>query len=339
MKSGKKMVLTALLAGGLTFFPLTGTAWAEPVAIQDIQDSEEAQARMQKGISLYQQGQYAAALTEVQLVAEKYPTYAVAYRMTGLCQFQLRKYPEAVESLRKAVQLTQEQEKRDDQAARIALGRALFYAEKYPDAVTELTYAVKQKPNDATNFYLLGFAHYKLNQEPEAVANLLQAVSLNDKDPAPLKVLSEIYLSRVVANSDDKAAVTKATETVTKLKAIDSSPEAANTLGTLFLVTRQFAKAAPEFERVVTAQPQNGLAQFNLGLSLSRSDQFGKAAPVLVKASELLPTNVDVLRELGYVYEKDRKTEKAREVYEKANQLTNGQDEYFKNALERVKQK
>lgn len=329
------LILVVILLGQGFFIQNT---WVTKAAAQDLQDSEEAQAHMQKGISLYQQGQYAAALAEVQIVAEKYPSYAVAYRVVGLCQLQLKQYEKAVDSLKKANQLSLEQEKREDQAARIALGRAFFYAGKYTEAIPELTYAIKQKPNDASGYYFLGFANYRTNQEAEAVANLSQAVSLNDKDTASWRVLAEIYLSRFANHPEDKVITTKAVQAAQKLKSLDNSPESADVLGRAYLATRQFFKAIPEFEQAAAAQPQNGLVQFNLGLVYSRSDQFSKAIPVLVKATELVPNSVDVLRELGYVYEKDKKPAKALEVYEKANQLTNGQDEYFKNALERVRQ-
>ncbi len=306
-------------------------------AAQDISDSEEAQARMQKGISLYQQAQYAAALTEVQLVAEKYPTYAVAYRMVGLCQVQLKQYDKAAESLKKALQLTREQENRDDAAARIALGRAYFYAGKYAEALPELDYAVKQKPNDALNHYLLGFANYKLDKTSDAVASLSQATTLNDKDAPTWRLLAEVYLGRCAADPTDKATQAKAVAAAQKLKTLDPSPESADVLGRAFMASQQFAKAVPEFEKAVAGGKVSPATQFQFGLALSRTEQLAKATQELTKASELLSDNVDVLKELGYVYERDKKPEKAREVYEKADKLTNGQDTFIKNALERVK--
>lgn len=307
------------------------------VQAQDIQNSEEAQARMQKGISLYQQSQYAAALTELQFVAERYPNYGAAYRLAGLCQLQLQQYEPAVVSLKRANELSMEQEKREDSAARIALSRALFYAGKFEEAIPELTYAVSQKPNDATSHYLLGATHFQLKHEPEALASLSQAVTLNPKDLASWKLLTGIQLQRLAANPEDKTQLTKTQSTLQSLKSLDASAESAGLAGQFYLLTRQFAKAAPELEKAATASPDNGLIQFNLGIALSRSDQFAKAAPVLIRASELLPENTNVLKELGYVYEKDGKAEKARAVYEKGDQLANGQDEYFKTALERVK--
>ncbi len=166
-----------IMLGAAFLFLSLATGFAQGVG-----DNEEAQARMQKGVSLYQQGQYAAALAEMEPVAAGFPNYAAAYRLVGLCQLQLKRYEKAAETLRRANQLSQEQEKRDDPAARIGLGRALLYAEKWAEALPELEYAVSQNKSDAAAQYSLAVARYKLGDEAGATSSLTQATTLNERN-------------------------------------------------------------------------------------------------------------------------------------------------------------
>jgi tetratricopeptide (TPR) repeat protein len=320
-----------IMLGAAFLFLSLATGFAQGVG-----DNEEAQARMQKGVSLYQQGQYAAALAEMEPVAAGFPNYAAAYRLVGLCQLQLKRYEKAAETLRRANQLSQEQEKRDDPAARIGLGRALLYAEKWAEALPELEYAVSQNKSDAAAHYSLAVARYKLGDEAGATSSLTQATTLNERNADAWRLLAELHLNRVTENPQDKSAVARALASAQKVKTLDAAA-GAGALGRLYVAAQQFPKAIPELERAVAARPTDGALHFNLGLALSRTEQLARAATVLEKTAELLPDNADVLRELGYVYERADKPAQALAVYEKADALTGGRDEYFKRAIERLR--
>jgi tetratricopeptide (TPR) repeat protein len=301
------------------------------------QGDEESQARLQKGISLYQQGQYAAALTEIEPVVVKEPANATAYRLIGLCRLQLKKYDTAIDSLKKARELTLAQEKQEDPTARTALARAYFYSEKYAEAVPELEFVVKQPKVDPAFYYLLGFAHYRSNNEESALTALNKAVELNDKDLDSWRLLAEILISRVTANPADAGLTAKATAAAQKVKVLDGTPAGGGALGRLYVAIRQFAKAVPELDAAVTAKPDDLVALFNLGLALSRSNQYDRAAAALEKLAIKTPSELSVFRELGYVYERAGKFAKALAAYESADKLAQGQDDFIKRAIARVK--
>lgn len=301
------------------------------------QDDEEVQSRIQKGISLYQQGQYSAALVEIEPVVVKAPSNALAYRLIGLCRLQLKKYDTAIDALKKARDLTLAQEKQDDPTARTALARAYFYSEKYAEAVPELEFVLKQPKADPAFNYLLGFARYRTNNEEGAVEALTKAVELNDKDLDSWRLLAEIQIGRVTANPADTALVAKATAAAQKVKTLDGTPAGGGALGRLYVATRQFAKAVPELEPVATAKPDDLVTLFNLGLALSRSNQYDRAAAALEKLTTKTPDDVNVFRELGFVYERAGKLQKALTAYEAADKLAQGQDDFIKKAIARVK--
>jgi Flp pilus assembly protein TadD len=107
--------------------------------------------------------------------------------------------------------------------------------------------------------------------------------------------------------------------------------------GRLLVAQRQFAKAIPELDRALTAQPNDAALVFALGLALSREGQLERATTILTKATSLLPQEAGVWRELGYVHERAGRTDAAITAYEKAAALTNSQDTFVVRALERLR--
>nr|ABV27203.1 tetratricopeptide repeat family protein [Chloracidobacterium thermophilum] len=314
---------------------LTGMAWAQENRPPFAED-EEAQARLQRGISLYQQSQYAAALEILEPLVVHHPEQATAYRMLGLCYLQLKQYQLAVTALRKAVELTRVQEKREDTTARLALGKALFLAGDSAAAIPELEYAAQRPEADAAILTLLGYAYYRQGDEAAARKTLLQAVARDERQPEAWRLLAELDVLAVTATPDEPAAVKRATSSIEKVNRFEPAV-AAGLRGRLLVAQRQFAKAIPELDRALTAQPNDAALVFALGLALSREGQLERATTILTKATSLLPQEAGVWRELGYVHERAGRTDAAITAYEKAAALTNSQDTFVVRALERLR--
>ncbi len=324
-----------LLAVCLTGVCLTGMAWAQESRLPFAED-EEAQTRLQRGISLYQQNQYAAALEVLEPLVVHHPEQAVAYRMLGLCYLQLKQYPPAATALRKAIELTRAQEKREDAIARLALGRALFLAGDPAAALPELEYAAQRPEADAATLTLLGYAYYRQGNEAAARKTLLQSVARDERQAEAWRLLAELDVLAVTAAPDDPAAVKRATSGIEKVNRFEPAV-AAGLRGRLLVAQRQFARAIPELDRALTTQPDDAALVFALGLALSREGQLERAAATLTRAASLLPQEAGVWRELGYVHERAGRTEAAIAAYEKAAALTDGQDAFVTRALERLK--
>ncbi len=324
-----------LLAVCLTGVCLTGMAWAQE-SRRPFAEDEEAQTRLQRGISLYQQNQYAAALEALEPLVVHHPEQAVAYRMLGLCYLQLKQYQPAVTALRKAIELTRAQEKREDAVARLALGRALFLAGDPAAALPELEYAAQRPEADAATLTLLGYAYYRQGNEAAARKTLLQSVARDERQAEAWRLLAELDVQAVTATPDDPAAVKRAQSSIEKANRFE--PAVATGLrGRLLVAQRQFARAIPELDRALMTQPDDAALVFALGLALSREGQLERAATTLTRAASLLPQEAGVWRELGYVHERAGRTEAAIAAYEKAAALTDGQDAFVTRALERLK--
>lgn len=318
---------------------LTGMAWAMAWAQEGkprFAEDEEAQTRLQRGISLYQQSQYAAALEVLEPVVVHHPEQAVAYRMLGLCYLQLKQYQPAVTALRKAVELTRAQENREDYVARLALGRALFLAGDSAAAIPELEYAAQRPEVEAATLTLLGYAYYRQGNEDSARKTLLQSVARDEQQAEAWRLLAELDVLAAAAQPDDPASIKRAAASIEKVNRFEPVV-AAGLRGRLLVAQRQFAKAISELDRALTTQPDDAVLMFALGLALSREGQLERAATTLTKAASRLPQEAGVWRELGYVHERAGQREAALAAYEKAAALTKGQDAFVTRALERLK--
>lgn len=298
-------------------------------------EDEEAQTQFQRGVSLYQQTQYAAALEALEPVVVRHPDQAAAYRLIGLCRLEMKDYAAAAAALRKAVELTRAQENREDAAARLALGKALFLSGDFPGAAAELTFAAARPEADAATWTLLGYAHYRAGDESAARKALLQATARDERRTEAWRLLAELDVAAATTTPDDATAVKRALAGIEKLQRLEPAV-AAGLRGRLFVAQRQFAKAIPELDRALPQQPDDAALVFALGLALSREKQLDRAATVLRKATTLLPDEAGVWRELGYVYERAGRRTDAVAAYEKAAAL-GGPDDFITRALERLK--
>ncbi|MGQ9898297.1 MAG: tetratricopeptide repeat protein [Acidobacteriota bacterium] len=310
-------------------------AWAQESKVAFIED-EEAQTRLQRGISLYQQNQYAAALEVLEPLVVHHPEQAMAYRILGLCYLQRKQYQSAATALRKAMELTRAQENREDTVARLALGKALFLTGDMAAAIPELEYAAQRPETDAATLTLLGYAYYRQGQEAAARKTLLQSVARDERQSEAWRLLAELDILTATATPDESSAIKRALASIEKVNRFEPVV-AAGLRGRLLVIQRQFAKAIPELDRALAAQPDDAAFVFALGLALSREGQLERAATTLTKAAALLPQEAGVWRELGYVHERAGQTAAALAAYEKAALLTDGQDTFVMRALERLK--
>ena len=90
--------------------------------------------------------------------------YFVAHAELGRCLLKLKKYPEAIKSLKRAMQL-------DPGADRIQsmLGATLLLQTDYAGAVDALKLAIRLNPDQYQNYYNLGMALEKLGKPTEAI--------------------------------------------------------------------------------------------------------------------------------------------------------------------------
>jgi tetratricopeptide (TPR) repeat protein len=296
--------------------------------------AQTGDADWDSAVSNYKQQKYRQAISDFQKVADDHPDFANTYYYIGLSHFRIKEYGKAIVALDKYLELAEKGGGKADPAARAALGRAYLITEDLQKAVTTLTIATQQITDDATNFYYLGVAYQKLNQNDKAIAAYESALKLSPKEVNTLDQLTRLLLARAIQSgtpADFQAAITRAEQ----LRLVRDDADTATLLGSAYLGAGDFAKASVHLAKVVEAKPQDGNGWFNYGLSLSRSKQFPKAETALVKATTLSATNADAFAELGYVEESLKKYKEALAAYEKANALR--PDPQLQEAIDRVK--
>jgi tetratricopeptide (TPR) repeat protein len=296
--------------------------------------AQSSDADWDSGVSHYKQQHYRQAISDFQKVADASPDFANTYFYIGLSHFRLKEYGKSIVALGRYLELAEKGGGKADPSARAALGRAYLITDDNAKAVTTLTVATQQITDDPTNFYYLGVAYQKLNQNDKAIAAYESALKLNPKEVNTLDQLTRLLLAKAIQSSstaDFQAAITRAEQ----LRLARDDADTATLLGSAYLGAGDYAKAAVHLAKVVEANPKDGTGWFNYGLSLSRSKQFPKAETALVKATTLAPDNAAAFAELGYVEESLKKYKEALTAYEKANQLS--PNPQLQEAIDRVK--
>src|SRR6185369_8373866 len=285
-------------------------------------------------VSNYKQQKYRQAISDFQKVADSHPDFANTYYYIGLSHFRIKEFGKSIVALSRYLELAEKGGGKADPAARAALGRAYLITDDVQKAVTTLTVATQQITDDPTNFYYLGVAYQKLNQNDKAIAAYESALKLNPKEVNTLDQLTRLLLAKALesgAPADYQTAITRAEQ----LRLVRDDADTATLLGSAYLGSGDYAKASVHLAKVVETNPKDGAGWFNYGLSVSRSKQFPKAETALQKATTLVPDNADAFAELGYVQESLKKYKEALGAYTRANELRpNAQ---LQEAIDRVK--
>ena len=306
---------------------------------------EDAQTYLNRGFSLYQQGQYPKALTAFEEGVKLSPAREDGYRFIGLCHIKLNDFDKAIVALKKAIELSDQTQQPDD-AAKFALGIAYFNKQQYADALPLIEAAAKSNET-ADNYYYLGTIHLKLNNKDAALRALDKSAKLAPSSPGTLQMMMELNMQKARDNQDPNG-YTEAIKIGKQLKTVRDDANTAMLLGQAYLGTKQYKEAAVELKKAADANPANGPVQLTYGQVLAATEQWSAAQVALEKASQLMATDPAVFNFLGYAYEAEGvriQDEKARgakftaalKAYTKADELAKGADATIKASIERVK--
>jgi tetratricopeptide (TPR) repeat protein len=333
-----------------------------------------------RGVALYNKGDFRAALAEFQDLVRERPDAAGAWYYIGLCEFKLKRYnkvelplshavdllevqtpaspdiaaafytiglshfllaayDKSIEPLKRYIEITSRAKREVDPAAKITLGRAYYFLERFDEALPLLAASKSDNAKEAgTNAYLVGLMYFKKEDDDKAILALRDAVKANDQDEAALELLAESLMRKarkVTVAATATGLWNDAASVGEQLKAVRDDLKTANVLGRAYLGGRQFEKAVAPLERLAKENTENGQAWLYYGIALSRSGKTRRAMEALEITIQLLPDSVPALSELAYVYESDKQYQQALRIYEKAYAATN--DPAIKQSIERVK--
>src|SRR5215208_2939871 len=183
------------------------------------------------------------------------------YYFIGFSQYQLKQYDKAIPSLTKYIALSEKGQQKIEPSTYAALGRAYIYTNRYSEAVPALTTAATEMKTIAGNYYLLGFAQYKLGKADPAIAALNQALAIDGKDADSLALLGEIYFAQIKQNP---AMVKQVISVGERLVPVRNDERTWVLLGQAYLYDKQYAKAAPLLDKYARAHTDSVPGWYNL---------------------------------------------------------------------------
>ncbi len=295
---------------------------------------QPAKADFKQAFAYYNQGRFDKAIQEIKPDVEQNPDWEPGHRLLGLCYLNLKNNALAVSSLSRAVQL-----KSPAFSTYLGLGKAYFYMRNYDscisalnqgeplsgkaadsekaamykfrgtayfktnrfnEAASDLTNAIRANQSDWGDFFMLGSAYYRLNRNDEAIQTLEKALSMKPGESSITEILGNAYLKR----------------------------------GTALLGTKQYAPAMQALMKAKDYSPRSGYVYYNLAEIYIFEKKYPEAEKALNQAVDLMPKAADVYASMGYVYENQKKWDQALSAYKKADDMNPSKK--IKDAIARV---
>jgi tetratricopeptide (TPR) repeat protein len=162
----------------------------------------------------------------------------------------------------------------------VAESRRAQDAQDFPAAVAALKQAVKIEPSMAELWANLGLMQRQAGDEPGAIVSLQHALQLKPSLYVPNLFLGISYLKLGKA-ADAVPLLVKAE------KMNEKDPQAPLALGRAYFLTRKYAAAAKELDRVTVLDPKSGTGWFSLGMA--RLNEVEDEARILSKEGKTSP--------------------------------------------------
>jgi tetratricopeptide (TPR) repeat protein len=291
-------------------------------------------ADYKQAVAYYNQGRYDKAIQELKPDLDKNPDWEPGHRLLGLCYLNLKNNALAVSSLSRAVQL-----KSQAFSTYLGLGKAYYYMKNYDGCISALNqgepFAAKGTDAERATFYKFrGSANFRANKFNEAISDLTNALRLNQSDWGDFFMLGSAYY-RVDREDEAIQALEKALSmkpgesTITNLLGTAYLKK-----GTQAISAKQYPAALQALTKAVDYDPKNGYVYYNLGEIYLYEKKFPDAEKTLTHAIDLMPKNSGLYERLGLAYENQKKWDLALNAYKKAEEI--GPSKAIKDAIARV---
>ena len=145
------------------------------------------------GLLYFTTNRFAQAESQFRSVTVLNPTYMRGYDMLGQAQEELEKDESAVATYRKAIELTEQQNLKDE-SAYLHLAKFLWAKNRHQESLVPAQRAVATNPKSASAYYVLGRLLDELGRETEAMKALRQATEIDPELGESYYLLSRIYL-------------------------------------------------------------------------------------------------------------------------------------------------
>ena len=237
-------------------------------------DPNLAQAFLYLGEAYSQRHDYSAAIAPLKRALELRPDLDEAHRQLGYVLLSLGFTSEAIPHLEKAHTLE-------------ALGIAQIETGQYEQAISNLSAALINRPNDPDLLYYLGRAGGLLSKR--AIDTLMEAYP--DSARSHQAMAENYYVLRQMPQAEK--------EFQAALRQRPDTPRVHLELGLVYAGASQWDKAEEEFRAECKLQPGNAEASYRLGNALLQQGKAREAQQELERADRLKPDMPETLYSLG----------------------------------------
>ncbi|HEV7681593.1 MAG TPA: tetratricopeptide repeat protein [Pyrinomonadaceae bacterium] len=227
----------------------------------------------------------------------------------AIAYFSAQQYEKALVPAAKALTVAPE-----NAGAHQMLGKTYFMLGDLGKSISELETAAKLAPDDIDVAYTLGIAYLRNRQPVEAKQRYNALIKILGEQPQLHVIIGRAYRQSGLLQD-------AAEEFRTAIILDPRFPRAHYYLGMTYLLDedqKKLPEALAEFKLEVSANPDEFIGNYYLGVVYNFQRQWDLALPVLQKASALQPNNPDPYFQLGQTYQELNDHAQAIEVLKKA---------------------
>lgn len=261
---------------------------------------------MQRGVELFRQGEYAAALQQFREASRAQPTNALIENLIGITETKLGRISEADADYERAIRLNPNLPEPHKN-----LAFNYMNAKQYGPAEAQLRTAEALAGNDSFVHYYLAILYLYTEKDKLALSELKAAEPLIENDPD-----NAFLMAKACLRAGDSAEALKIIEAVEQSSGFSVDQE--YELGRSLNVQRMYPESVQRFQRIVSMQPTSWVSKYNLAIALFQANQQIQALPLLESLATERPHDANILSLLGYCYESAGKLPLALAAYERA---------------------
>lgn len=264
------------------------------------------QEKLQRAMTLHQQGQLGQAQLLYEDVLNSEPEHADCQHLLGLIFIQTKNFQRAADLIAKAIGANP-----TNPGYFINQGIALKELKQLDAAIESYNHAIALAPNYAAAYYSRGNAQNELRQLDAAVASFDQALALQPND-----VLAHINRGMALLELQQ---IKEALASFDRVIAIQPNyAEAHNNRGKALQKLHQADAAIASYDKAIVLQPDYAEAYYNRGLIQQSRNQLDAAIASYDKAIALKPGYADALFNRGIALLELKKLDAAVASFDKA---------------------
>ncbi len=264
-----------------------------------IQDRDAFETNVTLANNSIEKGDWDVAYPYLKAAVEMNPDYAQGYNHLGIFYTRNKKYAEAIDNFKKALQI-------DFSLTEVHYNLAYLYMEReeYSTALPYLKEVVLANPEDYETYYLMGICCIRSNMEKEAVSFFSESHRLK-----PEHTPSAINLCKLLIKKDD---YTKAKNILLYTHMNDASlPEVNLLLGIIYKMQKKYTRAMHYLREVLLKDKSHAEAYNLLGECCVETGMEKQAETFFSMAVKLDSLDMEAFYNLGHLYYKQEKYENA----------------------------